>query len=545
MKPEENLSKLQIRAIVIDSISSLLSNRNNDQLIIDNIVENLNKIEDKSVLLSIFLNELLGCKIEKNKKVIIFLLLKIFNLDLIESNLYKYLKNNKLKDDLKIEVLNLLELLGENLNYNECVKYLEDSEKFIDKTTDQMLKSALNNPESKVDFVDFYSAISKDEKLLLINSFINDYSQDVLINVLSPIAFIEKDKEILEILINCFGTSKSVFAFEPLKYLQKVNQEDIYLNKLIVKNQKLLKISGVQEDQIKYRNNTQLFDSIIQRALITYPDGQGNIGIFVSRKKADCQIQMFAVVLNDIDGIVSSFGFNSISPSEYRKLVEKFNCGEYKLEVENTFIKDLLNDYENLNIKNKKVLPYEYICWKYLLMDIPLNEGLDFNGFLLNQYVKTEITYDEYKRLIESDIFDLWFVDKYFKKDFEVLVDNIYNTENLGLYKESLFEVFDDEFIKTLKKRMLIVAYLLKVDKKEEIGQEVYNLAVDAEGKYFNMFLEHMIKTSIYQDFLLKKQNIRDRRRTINVFIRKNKEEEKYDLNRIDALIRKMEELWS
>ena len=76
MKPEENLSKLQIRAIVIDSISSLLSNRNNDQLIIDNIVENLNKIEDKSVLLSIFLNELLGCKIEKNKKVIIFLLLK-------------------------------------------------------------------------------------------------------------------------------------------------------------------------------------------------------------------------------------------------------------------------------------------------------------------------------------------------------------------------------------------------------------------------------------------------------------------------------------
>ena len=128
MMSDENLSKLQIRAIVIDSISSILSNRNNEQLIVDQIVENLNKIEDKSVLLSIFLNELIACKIEKNKKVIILLLLKIFNLDLIESNLYKYLKDNKVKDDLKIEVLNLLELLGKNLDYNECVKYLEDSE---------------------------------------------------------------------------------------------------------------------------------------------------------------------------------------------------------------------------------------------------------------------------------------------------------------------------------------------------------------------------------------------------------------------------------
>ena len=33
MMSDENLSKLQIRAIVIDSISSILSNRNNEQLI--------------------------------------------------------------------------------------------------------------------------------------------------------------------------------------------------------------------------------------------------------------------------------------------------------------------------------------------------------------------------------------------------------------------------------------------------------------------------------------------------------------------------------
>ena len=65
-------------------------------------------------------------------------------------------------------------------------------------------------------------------------------------------------------------------------------------------------------------------DSEIDDAYISLPDGKGNVGLIVGRKSNDKDsISMFSVVLNNVNGIIDCFGFNSITQQEYSKIVKR------------------------------------------------------------------------------------------------------------------------------------------------------------------------------------------------------------------------------
>ena len=60
-------------------------------------------------------------------------------------------------------------------------------EELINKETKQLLDTAIMNPEAQIDFMDFMSAISDEDKIILIKSLEEDYANDALANILIPV----------------------------------------------------------------------------------------------------------------------------------------------------------------------------------------------------------------------------------------------------------------------------------------------------------------------------------------------------------------------
>ncbi|UKI40919.1 MAG: hypothetical protein L6V95_12530 [Candidatus Melainabacteria bacterium] len=217
----ENLSKLQIRSFVLSVIESLKFQNNLNYPNFNEIIEQIKSLNNDNAVCEILIKELFTTNSQSSIAIVSTLLLNTINKDVLEEKLFDVLQNQKMSDAKKSMAMELLAGIGKVLNYDEYQNYFDDPLKVINEDTIKLLNSAMVHPEAKIDFLDFYSSLANGEKILLLDSLIEDHDSDLIVNLVQNIVFIEDDDEILFTILDILNKYKSPLALEPLEFLSK------------------------------------------------------------------------------------------------------------------------------------------------------------------------------------------------------------------------------------------------------------------------------------------------------------------------------------
>lgn len=529
-------SKLQIRARVLSAIMELQKPANRSPQAIKSVLAPLCNISDKNTILEIILKELKKDNTDDKQHILFFLVSELLDKNKVEEAFLKELTNPSVCDTIKGKLINILRGLGNHLNYDDYLNYLQNPEDIIDADTTRLLSNAIVNPEAQIDFLDFINALPPTEAGMLLDSLNLDYNGDNLANILSPLILSKPSSDLGLQAITNIGASKSELALHTLKQVLE-NIDDLKAKAAAQKSINLLKLSGIKDDNTNEFYKNILSSSPIYKCYTNLPDGHGNLGIIFSRKNKFDFIQMFAVVVNDTDGIVDCFGFNEISEPEFGRIVTKFFSADEITEVDAAFCKYMLVNAEKTTRLMYDEMPYEYIAWRTIIHDVPYEEvdltkdakRIGLNDFLLKQLYKT-------------GWFDKWFFDGHgILKSF---FDELEETKKAEIiFETDLYSLFTPEMIKSVCYRLVLTSYLLRQEGNDINADLIYSLTFDLDTR--KQFFENMIKKSIYEFFLNKKEQYTCADHSKSIFTRKKEEErKKIDIGFVESVLRRIEETW-
>lgn len=542
--PENKLpeNKLQIRAKLLSAIINM-QNNSQDRAYIKKTLEELNAIVDKDAVLDILNREFLKENSQMRDYTITFLISELTDPQKAEAVMFETLANPKIKDSVKAKAVGFLREAGKHVNYEQYINYFENPDEIIDADTVKLLENARVNPESQIDFLDFLEALPQAEKEMLVESLTQDYDGDNLANILIPIIYANPYGDISQIAISAIGESKSMLAYPVLKWLEE-NTDDLKVKANVQKSLSLLKLSGIKEDITKEYYKRLLSGSPVYKCFVNFPDGHGNIGLIFSRKNEASFIQMFALVLNDIDGIIDCFGFNEISEGEFDRIVNKFFSNDRVVLADETLCKYLMVNAEKISCLKFQEISYEYAAWASITRDIDyedlnLSDGLnkiELNDFLL-------------KQLYDKGYFEKWFFSVSDNEKFAALIDKIADDKICDikqietLLNENMPQIFDDAFLKILNRRLLLAAHFARLNDEQTFADMLYSLIDESECK--NCFKEDMLKKSIYEYFLSQKDRYESIKSATSIFARRaNKDLQEIDINYVENCIKEIEKNW-
>ena len=392
------MNKIQIKAEILATISALsTSSQPNSSLITD-----LKMIEDKKTVLDILIKELVNAS-EQKALIICWLLTELIDKDTLNDELWNVIKAPEYGDHIKMIAFNMLKDLGNKIDYEVISGYFEQFNELINKETKQLLDTAIMNPEAQIDFMDFMSAISDEDKIILIKSLEEDYANDALANILIPVFLYYIGTEVGNTALDMLGRSKSQLAYHALENAKKFASEDLQgrINKAVSE----LKMSGIRVDNTEEFYRNILRESKPYKVYVSFPDGHGNMGIVFSRIRANHTLQFLAIVTNPRYGILDSFGFNSMNERDFFKIVDKFYNYQEKYEINASVAKYLIEQAEEGSHANNEPIPYEFICWQSILLDIEAEKP--------NLYLeKRELNQKDIDKLCLSDYVQNWFFDE-------------------------------------------------------------------------------------------------------------------------------------
>lgn len=542
--PENKLpeNKLQIRAKLLSAIINM-QNNSQDRAYIKKTLEELNAIVDKDAVLDILNREFLKENSQMRDYTITFLISELTDPQKAEAVMFETLANPKIKDSVKAKAVSFLREAGKHVNYEQYINYFENPDEIIDADTVKLLENARVNPESQIDFLDFLEALPQAEKEMLVESLTQDYDGDNLANILIPIIYANPYGDISQIAISAIGESKSMLAYPVLKWLEE-NTDDLKVKANVQKSLSLLKLSGIKEDITKEYYKRLLSGSPVYKCFVNFPDGHGNIGLIFSRKNEASFIQMFALVLNDIDGIIDCFGFNEISEGEFDRIVNKFFSNDRVVLADETLCKYLMVNAEKISRLKFQEISYEYAAWVSITRDIDyedlnLSDGLskiELNDFLL-------------KQLYDKGYFEKWFFSVSDNEKFAALIDKIADDKICDikqietLLNENMPQIFDDAFLKILNRRLLVSAHFARLNNEQTFVDMLYSLIDESECK--NCFKEDMLKKSIYEYFLSQKDRYESIKSATSIFARRaNKDLQEIDIKYVENCIKEIEKNW-
>ncbi|MFA6989121.1 MAG: hypothetical protein WC197_03530, partial [Candidatus Gastranaerophilaceae bacterium] len=396
-------SKLQIRAEVLSILQQYSSENDVKPSKQKQDIETLKAIKERVFVVEVLLKEFLKSSDDKRSQISFFLS-NIVVLEDVEEILWDFLKNPKISDRIKEDIIPILRNLGAKINTDELLNYLENPDELIDKETQNLLETAKLNPEAQIDFLDFLFALKPEEQIQLINSLKDDYPGDDLANIFTPALRSDLDFSVQKTIIEILGKTKSYLAVEPLLYLNE-NAEDENIKKLVKKNLSMLKLSGINlkdTDKMHLREMEICKIYNIYEAYASLPDGTGSQGLILGRIK-DNKIYMFSTVINDKEGIVDCFGFSDISKDEFHKIIGRFTQNAVVIKVPPEYCKTKLEKAESINKSNKISVSYEYLCWKIYISDINKMDKNIEESFSFNQI---ELSDENYENLYHSGDFD-------------------------------------------------------------------------------------------------------------------------------------------
>ena len=460
--------------------------------------------ENKEVISKILFKELVNAKPEKIP-VICFMLEHYVPKEEFITKLWATLKNQNLQSEVKITILNLLRELDSDWSYQTCEDYLEDDAKMLlDENTKHLLNTAVINPEVQIDFLDFMATIRVQDKITLLNSLNDDFDSDSLANILIPVFVSDPDSpEGLEALKLLAGT-KSQLALHVLEEIK--NYVTGELLQAVKKSLSTIKISGMRTDNTKEFYKKVLSDSKPYKFYVTYPDGHGDVAMIFTRITAEDKIRFVSVVANIDKGLRDCFGFFEISKFECSKILERFLKDEKTVNISPETFKTILHNAEMTTIKNNHNIwkfPYEYVCWRNLLIDVDFDDR-SIEEILAENLKKQTVGKDIVSMLEELKISSHWFLDANYSNEFVDVLKKLKTSTNLDeLVEEHVTLVFDDEEDKSWTKKILMSAYLKHAIGKDDEAVLVYGLANSPEAK--SELYKEILKRSIYEYLMVVK----------------------------------------
>lgn len=527
------MNKIQIKAEILATISALSTSSQPNSL----LITDLKMIEDKKTVLDILIKELVNAS-EHKALIICWLLTELIDKDTLNDELWNVIKAPEYGDHIKMIAFNMLKDLGNKIDYDVISGYFEQFNELINKETKQLLDTAIMNPEAQIDFMDFMSAISDEDKIILIKSLEEDYANDALANILIPVFLYYIGTEVGNTALDMLGRSKSQLAYHALENAKKFASEDLQgrINKAVSE----LKMSGIRVDNTEEFYRNILRESKPYKVYVSFPDGHGNMGIVFSRIRANHTLQFLAIVTNPHYGILDSFGFNSMNERDFFKIVDKFYNYQEKYEINAGVAKYLIEQAEAGSHTNNEPIPYEFVCWQSILLDVEAEKP--------NLYLeKRELNQKDIDKLCLSDYVQNWFFDEITSEDFKVFIDKLSDE-----YKSNNFDVDLDKYIadnfdsiytaKELAYKLItfnIAAYLRMLKGDKELAEIFYSLGSNYA------FLTNIIRKSIYEYYVGKRYILKNQRKTANVFEKRMQPKtDDFQLLQLDMIISSIEARW-
>ncbi len=527
------MNKIQIKAEILATLTALSTAPKPDSA----LLTDLRNIEDKKTVMNILIRELITAP-EQKAMLICWLLTELIDKDMLSDELWNVIKAPEYNDHVKMIAFNMLKDLGNKVDYDVISGYFEQFNELINEETRQLLETAIMNPEAQIDFMDFLSALSESDKITLIKSLEEDYDYDSLANILIPVFLYYIDTEVGFVALEILGRTKSQLAYHALENAKAHAPQELHsrINKALSE----LKMSGIRVDKTDEFYANILKESKPYKTYVSFPDGHGNMAIIFSRKREDGSLQFLAIVVNPRYGVLDSFGFHSMTEQDFCRVVDKFYNYQERYEVKPEIIKYILNQAEENSYTNGEQIPYEYICWQSIMLDInPEKPEINVE--------KKELNQKEIDKLCLSEYVQNWFFDEITSDTFSVFIKKLSDE-----YKKSNFNVDADKFIADhfdeiytapeLAYKLVtfnLAAYLRYTKGDMELAQVFYSLGTNYQ------FLTNIIRKSIYEYYVGLRFLLKNKQKTSIAFCQqKNTEADEFKLLQLDLIISSIEARW-
>lgn len=533
------LSKLQIRAKVLSVISRIKTLQEYNENKLKEFYSELEKISDRHAFFDIVLKEYI--KMDENEFIFTGCLIKdLVDIEYIQAKVFELLKSSLYSDEAKYKLVQLLRISNCDFDYNEIPEYFENPSDVVDSDTKKLLQKAVFNPESMLDFLDFVSAVGDSDRNILIKSLQDDYQGDMLANIVYPILYSNFDDKFKLKAIDILIEAKSSLAIAPFNYLIETSSNREIINACSL-GLKKLRLAGASEQKAQEYFKSIIKDTVPFSFYTTLPDGNGNQAFIISRRNHNADSFMLsAVVINDLYGIIDCFGFYNISEKELLKIIEKFYKTQGQYKVCPSYVKTRIEEAFKVSVKNKKNLPYEFICWDALLKDI----SPFYSGVLTEIEKEIEpipLTKEELLLLLTKNYSFRWYIKPSENHVLENILNNILNADKLNinqinsllLNKENC--VFDAATLNAWKQRIIQCVYLLYVNSKQNDARAFYSLLNDE--KNMHIFKMVILQRSVFNYFFSVKESAKESFFTKNIFKKKQIEKEKIDIKKIESVL--------
>lgn len=527
------MNKIQIKAEILTLITKLQTTTE----VTDEMFALLDAENDKQGVMDVLLKELARAK-EQKAFVICYMLTRLFNKEMLNTNLREFIRTPKINDYAKMVAFNLLRDIGSDIQYDDVNGYFTEFEQIVDEETKELLNTAIMNPEAQIDFMDFMISLPPEDQKVLIKSLNDDYSYDALANILIPIFLYNPKSELAKEVVSLLAESKSQLAFHAFEDAKEFIGEDLY--PMINKGLSTLKLAGVRVD-----NTIDFYKDILKaskpyKSYISYPDGHGNNAIAFSRKRPDNTLQFVAMVINDCYGVLDCFGFNEITEYDYSRIVERFFGKTDKVEISENVLKYLIDEAEKLSRYNMDILPYEYVCWKNILLDIEPKKPQC-------TLIAKELTKDELDKVLLYDVVQRWFYDvntsdefkKFINKLNQEMINNNFNID-LNTFVENNFNmIYNENELALWTRRVCFASYLSELKAQNFESQMFLSLQNNKE------FLRNIIRKSIYEYYISQRYLLSNTQKTQSLFKKSdNNNNIGLELMQVDLIISAIENLW-
>ena len=527
------MNKIQIKAEILATLRALSSTvMPEPSLLLD-----LKRIEDKKAVLDVLIRELVNSD-EHKSLLICWLLTELIEKDTLNDELWNVIKGSEYNDHVKMIAFNMLKDLGSKKDYEVISGYFEKFNELINQETKELLDTAIMNPEAQIDFMDFLNSIKDEDKIILIKSLEEDYANDALANILIPVFLYYKGTAVGDAAVDILARTKSQLAFHALEGAKACMPESALpkLNKAVSE----LKLSGIRVDNTIEFYKDILKESKPYRSYVSFPDGHGNLAVIFSRIRANKSLQFLAVVVNARYGVLDAFGFNSMTERDFYKIVDKFYNYQEKYEIDAGVVKYLLSRAAQKSYSAGELMPYEYICWESILLDIEEQAPtVDLEKIELNQKDIDDLCLD--------DCTQSWFFDEITSEQFNKCIERLsyeYKKNNFSLDLDKFVaDNYDDIYTPEELAYWLVTfnfaAYLKYIKGNKELAQKLYSLGTNYS------FLTNIIRKSIYEYYVGKRYLLKNQRKATNKFEqRMMPKTDDLELLQLDMVISGIEAKW-
>lgn len=536
-------NKIQIRAQVLQAILKFKSSKIPSDTEVEECIKSIRKIEDRNFVVSLLLKEISGTN-EIYDNILTLLLFNISSPKLLFESIFPILKDNSINDSKKLYLINILREQGQKVDYGFIQSHMKNPDEIIDRETKKFLDEAKISPETKIDFYDFYFTVNQNDREMLINSIISDYSGDGLANILAPFAYFYPEISIDEKIIQALFDTKSYFALEPLNWCAN-NCKDKELAHFAQKMYKKLSLLGFNTNIDK----KEIYSELLKKSTplgywFSCADGNSNVSCVFARKKDKGGVQTFFTVFNLQNGPLSTFGFDEISAKDFAIVLLRFFKSSLSAKLPPDEGKLIFDTLSSRGWKNNTKIPYEFICWREITYDTKARE-ISFCD-LLKENLKAETKSEKpIEKIIKSQLFSSWYYNCSDIEPLNELAQKIENENivNIKQIEECLASIAqkllqDEVFSSSFKEKLYYQCFILKRVNMENTANTLYGAALDYE-LLLNLLL-HILKRSLYAHFA---QKIPENNKNETVFTKRWSETCSYEFAK--KITKILEKKWS